>query len=294
MRVQAHNLFNATMDDNDDDCNLDAIHVAMVATICGGVLITILSVITVATNSVIDTAVRHILLSFSLANFVSTIMLTYNAYTIICAKPWISSLMTISVLLSLCHLMLLLLAEYIIIMSKTRSAKDFIGLILISWISSITVGTLNVVSHETTAVILPAVTATLIIISIVCYILLVRKHRMKKKLKRIYHQTFLRTRFASKLMKIHWLPLMAVIFISYACFTVLWLINEFKSNSNSNKAEDKKGNTFHSVSLIGYSLNFYFPSVICIYLRYQIWVSQKRFGCRHGGSRLSYRYRDGY
>lgn len=98
---------------------------------CGGILFTVVSIICLVTNTEVDPSLRTILLSFSIANVLGTVMLAYDTTALICEheEGRLSFVMTISVMLSLSHLLLLMLDEYLTLTSnRKRTAKDFTGL----------------------------------------------------------------------------------------------------------------------------------------------------------------------
>ena len=261
-------------------------------TSCTGVLFTILSVVCIITNTEIDRSLRSILLSFSIANFMGTAMLAYDNITLIChhKKERLHFMMTISVMLSLSHLMLLMLSEYINLTSnRRRRARDFTGLIIISWIISITIGMMNVVSHEQARIVFAAIFLLIVLFLAVSYLVVINKHRKKKRLQQAYQHTFLRKDLrTTKVIKRIWmLRFFAIIIFSYAGCSILWVINELREGFQKNTV-----NSFiHSTSLIIYSLNFYFPSAICVYLRCMQWLSRKNTTL---GRVQSYRYRDAF
>ena len=259
----------------------------------GGVL-GILSVICVASNTSMDKSFRSILLSFSIANVAGMVMLTYETVMLVCFSKEMNFIMTISVLLSLCHLIMLMVALYITIEARrNRGAKDFTGLIVISWIISVTIGTVNVITDNEARLAFAFMILALVVVLSSGYSILIIKHRRKKKLKSAYQKTFLRRRIdKKKFMKSNLLILFAIIVFSYCTFSCIWVINELRSG-----LYDDENALIHSALLIVYSLNFYFPSTICIYLGYRHWTSKKSRGHKrswYSDSRMSYRYRDVY
>ena len=92
-------------------------------TTCGGVLFTVLSIVCVVINTEIDPSLRSILLSFSIANVMGTAMLAYDNIALICqhAEHRLNFVMTISVMLTLSHLMLLMLDEYLTLASHRKT-----------------------------------------------------------------------------------------------------------------------------------------------------------------------------
>ena len=278
-------------------CNVDS-HalpefIVTLVTNCGGVLSTVLSVASVITDTEMEESLRSIFLSFSIANVIGTAMLAYDTIVPICyhEEERLSFVMTISVMLSLSHLMLLIIDQHIMLTAqRKRVAKDFTGLIIISWLISITIGMMNVVSHQQARIIFAVMFVLIMLLLAASYITITTKHYRKKRLKRAYQLTFLRKNLhITKVVKKFWMhKFFTIIIISYACCSILWVVNELREGFQTNA-----DNPFvHSTALILYSLNFYFPSAICIYLRCMQLMSRR--GATLQRVQSSYRYRDVY
>ena len=258
----------------------------------GGVLFTVLSLACLSTHTEMEKSLRTIFLSFSVANLMGTAMLSYDTIAYICyhEAEKKSIVMTISVILSLSHLMILLLSEYIALASRKRMAKDFLGLIVISWIISITIGMVNVVSRREVRVAFSITFLLIVLILVGSYVSIFNEHLKKNKSKKVYQSTFLqRNSDITRNMKKFWmLKLNAIIIFSYAGCSIPWLINEMRDEFST----DTENSVIYSASLIIYSLNFYFPSAICMYLKLIKWMTTK--GKIRQRIISSYRYRDVY
>ena len=267
--------------------------IVTLVTNCSGVLFTVFSIICVITNVSIDPSLCGILLSFSIANLLGIVMLTYDTIALICyhGEQRLGFVATISVTLSTSHLMLLILAEYVIITSSSsrRSVKDFTGLIIISWIISVTLGSVNVVTLRKDARVIFAVGFILVVFFIfTCYLVIVRRHIRAKRILEAYKKHFLKVSFRrNKVVKTYWnLKYFAIIICSYVSCSIPWVVNEFREGLEITPSSPM----FHSISLVIYSLNFYFPSAICMYLRYKQWMAKK--SSTPAALRTSFRYRD--
>ena len=232
---------------------------------CGGILFTVCSVVSIVANATIDPLIRSILLSFSIANVVGTSLLSYD--TIVLALYHDegreeSQVMTISVMLSLSHLILLMLAEYVFLLTSDvkRRASDFSGLIVTSWIISVTIGMINVVSREKTRIFF-ALMALLVVFHLAAsYVMIVKKHKRIMLLQHRYQQNFLRKikdgdgggirKNVNRCWQFKYFP---IILISYAGCSILWIINELREGLQT----DGEYSDLHSVVLIIYSMNFY-------------------------------------
>ena len=98
----------------------------------------------------------------------------------------------------------------------------------------------------------------------ISYGVTINKHLKKRRMQSVYHQTFLRRQSVKlqKVVKRYWLlKFPAIIIFSYIGCSILWVFNEIREGFVPNQTN----NLFHSISLMIYSLNFYFPSSICMY-----------------------------
>ena len=261
-------------------CRLHSHYQFFVALIsyAGGVLLNVFSIICLVTNTSMDQSLRGILLSFSMANVIGTCMLTYDTYILICHDGQETSglVATITVMLSVSHLMLLMLAEYLNLNFRwALKITNFVGLIFISWIISVTLGSLNVVSiRDDARVIFAGVMLLLVVFILVKYYYIFQQQRKEKRLQKEYIVTFLRGNSRRhKTVKCYWnIKYMPIILLSYAACSIPWVINEFLEGFQ----EGEENIHMHSISLIAYSFNFYFPSIACIHLKYKQWITKRR------------------
>lgn len=252
-----------------------------------GFLLAIVANICIMANTSIDQSLRGILLSFSIANFLGTGMTTYDSFYLICVgHHFLDFAITISMTLSVTHMMLLILTEYISLTGSWKQrARDHTGLLLISWIISVTFGSMNLVTIGNEA------KMTFVILFILSLILMLKafisvkiKHKKRKCLLIRYKRTFLRPNLKKqKVLKRSWKTnLLGFIIISYVIFSVPWILNELNEGLGPHDSQT----LFHHASLISYSVQYYFPSIVCIYLRYIQQKVSSKWRLRR------YRYRD--
>ena len=236
-----------------------------------GVIITIVSIICVLLSTSMNQSLRTILFSFCIANLLGTCMLTYDTMTLICTNgnDNASFVVTITVMLSLSHLMLLMLSEHLYLKSQwALKVKNFVGLIFISWIISVTSGTLNVVTIRQEARVVFAVALLVGILSLLTkYIYQTKQRQILRHVQEEYNRTFLRGNSRRhKMRKYYWnIKYYNIILSSYIMCTLPWIMNEFRESLRPNS----HNSLIHWMSLIVYSVNFYFPSAVCIHLMYR-------------------------
>ena len=233
-----------------------------------GIILTLLSIVCLLANTKIDRSVRGILLSFLTANIIGIAMLTCDTIALICypGGQKLGLIVTVSVTLSLSHLMLLLLAEYIILTSSSRrSGSDFTGLITLSWIISLSIGSVNVITVQPRTRI---AFATLFILSVIfillTYINVIQKERKRTRLQELYKLNYLhKDCVMSHVVKRNWkLKFFAVILLVYVACSLPWVVNEFQEGSGKKLFQPLD----QSILLIIYSLNFFSSPFICMYL----------------------------
>ena len=239
-----------------------------------GILLTILSFISVYINSTIDRSFRGILLSFSSANFIGACILIYDTICDIYNGEdtiLILPLVRISVILTLTHFMLLLLAEYAILTSPNskRRLDKFFGLIILSWMISVSTGSLITVTENARgfARVMFAIVFLLALVFIsTMFLLLIKKYRLRKNLELFKLNILALNHPRSSALRRYWklkLKLLAINLTSYFVCSLFWVFNEIYEGTQSKRSH------YNSIVLNVYSLNFYFPSVICIYLCYK-------------------------
>lgn len=268
-----------------------------------GVFVTAISLVCVIPNTSIDQSLRSILLSFTVANVLGTCMLIYDSFVLLCFGNHLNFTVTITMTLSVTHLLLLVLTEYISLTAgKKQRARDHTGLLLISWIISITFGSMNVVTIGYTAKMAFVVIYILSLLAVLrFFIFVLRIHKLKKKMLVKYKKTFLWRPKSTRIVVKKWkIKLLAIIVYSYIVCSLPWILNEIhegiahhSGNHSSlmlvNGSYVMRKNDisyFHTLGLIVYSLHFYFPSSICIFIRHN-----KR-NVKSGWKIRSYRYRD--
>ena len=62
-----------------------------------------------------------------------------------------------------------------------------------------------------------------------------------------------------------WIPFLTVIILSYVICAAPWLMNEVREGLQGLRSNP----IVHCITLTIYSLNYYFPSLICMYMQYQ-------------------------
>ena len=103
-----------------------------------------------------------------------------------------------------------------------------------------------------------------LVLLLVNYYVIVSKHFYLLRVKRKYQNKFLDCSFVKENSgkKFWMLQYFSLIIISYAITSVVWGVNEVCESF----IPHFDAPLLHSAALISYSLNFYFPSAVCIYL----------------------------
>ena len=207
-------------------------------------------------------------------------MLTRDTVTLVCHEHRHTSLTTISVTLSVTHLLLIMLSTHIAQQnSNQRKARNYWALIVISWFISIALGTINVVTSKYQKKLVFSLAFLIIVLfATPKWIPVVRSYNKKRKLRLQYQVEFLRDHplrpkgVNSKCWKIKHVNF---IILSYLCCSIPWVLNEFREGL-------KLTQDIHLLDfsvLFVYSLNFFFPSALCVYLK--VIVKRNRRG-RYG------------
>ena len=240
----------------------------------GEILSTLFSIICIATIYSLDGSIRGIMLSFSVANLVGACMFLFDTISVGCYHDddQFDFIVILTNVLSLSHLMLLVLDYYIIFTTNSkRKARDFSGLILTSWILSATLGSMNIATrqHEAQMVIIILFILTVLFI-LRNYLVVVKKNKEYHKLQLTY-KAFLRIGFHQNKFRNYWkLSYVAIILFSYIACSVPWLVNEIRAG-----LQKKPNHLAHSICVLIYSMNFFFPSAICMYMRYKQWTCKR-------------------
>ena len=106
--ITVHILFCTIQQGHGHSLFIPELALTMVVTV-GGVIITLLAILCIVTNTAMDPSYRSILLSYSIANVLGTAMLAYDTISLICnhSAERLSFVITISIMLSLSHLFIL-------------------------------------------------------------------------------------------------------------------------------------------------------------------------------------------
>ena len=245
-----------------------------------GVVCTVISIILSSLNVAVHPSIRGILISYSTANFIGTLILTFDILVTVCYNEsvQIGVIITVSIFLSLFHIMFLLLAEYQIITSVVKqSISSFSGLIVSSWIISSCIGcTFIVISMRNMRIMFIFLYVAAIIAIIVGYASIINKSKRRTRMISRYEETFLDVNnFRSKIVKRYWkLKYFAVILISYVIFASPWICKQIHGGTFVLHALHQKFFADSFVLMI-YLLNFYVPSAIIVYLWYKKIKSEK-------------------
>lgn len=242
--------------------------------ICG-MLFTVTSCFCMWINTNIDKALREIFISFSIANFVGESIMIYDMTVSACYESNFTSippLIRVSILLTMTHQLLLMLAEFAILTTAKGTVRRFTGLIILAWLLSITTGIL--ISKKSEAKVhsfyrLPFVLlmSILCIVTCVMFLPVILKYQTLRRFEQ-YKIDFLnqdpsrRNRNTSGRQCEVKLKVIAVIVVSYLICSVLWIFNEIYIDQHM-KLPFKQSDY---LALMIYSLNFYSISSACIYL----------------------------
>ena len=242
----------------------------------GGVLFAVISAICIATNTLIQQSLRCIFFSFSVANVIGTCMLIYGNIALVCnhnSSVSIRFVIITTMILSASHLFLLILMEYVNLKSLSeRRGRSFVGLVLVSWIMSMTLGGVNVVtSHENTRLVFAVLYLFFVFFISYFYFWLGKHNRKKINTAQTYERTFLRgPSLRNNYTQGYWkLKFLGVLIFSYMGCSISLIVDELWETSQKTTVRPLSC----PVPFIIYSLNFYFPSAVCIYLSYKQWMS---------------------
>lgn len=242
-----------------------------------GVLLTMISIILSSLNVAVHPSIRGILVSYSTANFIGALILTFDILVSVCYDEdvQLGFMITILISLSLFHIVFLLLAEYQIITSvANHSISSFSGLIVASWIISSCIGCTIVVQVARITFIVIFVAAIIAIVA--GYVSIMTKSKRQILIISRYEETFLDVNnFRSKIVKRYWkLKYFAVNMIAYVISVSPWI---FKKVIGDTFVEDALHEKLlgDSIVLMIYLLNFYVPSAIIVYLWYKKVKSEK-------------------
>ena len=260
---------------------------------CGGLVTSIIAFLSIAVHPSTYHSIRIILLSYNAANIITTSLLIQNinntgflihnmveirsnSHSISMNSSLLFSpsihylneqfIVTASSTLSVGHLMLLMLGEYIKLVSPSeQKSTNFIGLVAISWIVSVTFGCITLVNRQYKTRIIYTILMTMAIIFLVLFHRLNKDiDKTKKAIKLAYMKHFLRggcklAKASKKSIKPEHISMLVY---SYACCTLPWIANEARNQMHDGK---NCRLLYDVIMLMTYSCNFYFPSAVCIF-----------------------------
>ena len=275
-------------------CELQATKDIYSALSCGGIIITFISLICNITSA--DPSLRAILVSLSVANIVSTGIFTYDILSVadMCRHLDDSSefLVTASMALSLCHLMLLTLHFSIHQPAAVeRKAVDNSALILTSWIFSATVGSMNINADNRLLKIILLVSFLLVLaFTLQRYIVTVKRRDKNEKIRKWYKETFLQrsldisTRRKVVRIRGEWnRNVLRVVLYGYVGCSLPWMVNDLHET-----IEGRAHYLYRFIFLLVYLGNFYLISVVCICVGY---AKCRGDGTKSDGARAFTKYR---
>ena len=147
---------------------------------------------------------------------------------------------------------------------------------------------MNVVSTQSRLVFALGFLISLVLL-LASYYVIVRKHFHQLRMKQEYQKKFLECVVNDNSGKNYWmLQYFSLIIPSYAITSVVWGMNEVSESF----IPHSDAPLLHSAALISYSLNFYFPSAVCIYLRVLEFMAKRGKIAKRIQS--TYRFRDIY
>ena len=250
-------------------CIFDTDLVVVLLVNCGAIFCSLLAIASLATNTSKEQSLRTLLISFVVSNASGSCIFVFGVVRYVCHSDVhpLDFVVTICMVLSFTHILLLILHYYIVITStKTKKASEFVGLIVTGWITSAAIGSMIFVSKEHSvghvAVLVGFVVVSCIALKSYHYVLM--KHRNRENIQIMYRQKYLSLEGANLGRKepgLWNLTYLAIMLVSHIVFSVPWLTTEimlFHGNT---------GHLGHSISLTIYAVNFYVPSLICIVMR---------------------------
>ena len=215
---------------------------------------------------------RRILISFYVSNLVGIGAITHDTLFDVCDTKLDMPLVRVSLLLTLSHLSLLFLAEYSLLTrgASKKEHHDFIGLIMLEWILSLTIGTMIIAPDQGSSIARRVFSISLVAgwlgLTILLYIV-TRRYLRKKKISKMSKESFFNVhnlrrgsvwRGLSQTDQEFRLMFHFVNMLLSICCCMLWVVNEFYD--------------FHglrSVALLMCSCSFFFPGVFaaCLWRR---------------------------
>jgi len=201
----------------------------------------------ISVNKNLERVVRGILISFYASNLVGIAAITHDTLFTVCETQTNVPLVRVSLLLSLSHLSLLMLAEYAFLAKGTSrkqhyGRKSFLGLIVLAWILSVTVGVMIIAPGEDSSTARRIFGASFLVMWLAVSTLvhpIITKYRRKKRIAKMANlQPSRKTSKASKAGHGGWTDqeLRLMILLSnmflFLCCCLLWIVNEFLNDKD--------------------------------------------------------------
>ena len=260
------------------ECNLDdsAVVVKLIIgmTVDGiGILLTLASFLFLILNRDIDISLRSILISFQFGNLIGSAIVVSETVSLACnTEP--PHFISVSVLLSLTHLLLLLLVEHVILTSSMwRPLERFTGLICVCWLLSISLGVLNTVTitgeyQNIGKIVFSLSVIALQVMVIAIYLFLIRKNYwVRKRLMHIRKRQVNRHHYKDISFKRTWkLKYLTFIFNSNIMCGLPWIIQKLYEGCSHLQSSPYA----QFAILLAFACKFYFPPLVCV----RVW--QKR------------------
>ena len=217
-----------------------------------------------------DPSVREILVSFQVANLVGGAVVTHDTVGVICGTENLE-LVSISILLSLGHVIKLMVAEYTILTSSIKKGprEHYRGLIVLYWLLSFAVGLListitqDGIKHVTNITVSLGVIIVFVTIVAVYTKIIRRDHWVRQRL------LFIRNSQLDHKHRKHICPkvyeelkYVPFIVMSYIVCTLPWTIRKIYDGLRARKSS----NHLHYTTLLLFALGFYIPALVPIHM----------------------------
>ena len=239
-----------------------------------GAILSIISLICVVCNRSLPRVIRTILLSFSVANILGTGLLAYYNIKLYCnhGDTSVRFVIPVTVMLSLTHFALFNSSEKSFYPSKEDVRVDAtLTSIILFWIISFIIGLAIVPSVRIVFGILHIISMIILCLK---FVTLRKKVKRKKTLFQFYQEMYLDNEFPRAARKPYWkISFYGYMLFSYVTCAIPWAVNEIREQI---QRETRNDILVHSICLIIYSLNFSFPSFICIYSKYRQYRDSSR------------------
>lgn len=250
----------------------------------GVILVSVLGMACLGCDNSVPNSLREILVSSMVSNLFGVFFLVWDAITLYCSNATKSHihLFSVSLVLSLGHLMIITLAEYENIKAPTnqKRKRHYTGLLYVLWLTSAMIGFLTNSVVSSRGMLMDVRLFVAAISSICCWVIvqkylsMKRAHLHKNSIAKLYETNFLREDERRKrviTMK-HWkLKYTAFAIFSYILSFIPWVLGELVEGL---KREEIK--YMDEIRLVLYSLNFYAIPSICAYLRYKTWKTKRK------------------